>query len=405
MVLAIALALAVFSASVLAGAVQVSSATYTPTPTGPGKLISVFVTIKNNSNSVADQVSVEPQLNYPFSLSETGRSSLFFDAIPPFQSVSGTLDIQVDKQALNGTYTLSIVAQEEGLAGVAQDVAVQVISFKPQVEIVSSNIPDAVPGQSVQAEIEVRNIGSSNAINILIGTVESLTSTGQIVERPIKNIGPSLVYLDSLSPNESRKVSMTLGVDSTAELKTHLIPFKIRFQDENRSESELTRFLGIRVNASAELDAYFSLESEVLLSPGARSLVTVNLFNRGVSSARNVVAEVLSSDSFTVMSEPQIFIGTLDSDDFDSFAVDLKVNSDLAPGTYPVKVAFEFKNENNENMRVEKEVPLRVFSAQEAAGNGKSSGSVFDWILPLIVIALVVFFVYRRYRNRNSKRK
>ncbi len=401
--------LALLTVSATAASLQYSTVTYTPAPTAPGQLITVWVTLKNTTNSTATDVTVIPKPNYPFSVNPTGNNQLNFSSIGPYQSVTGKLDIQIDKQALNGTYPLEIQATEaDGTGGIVHTLSVQVLSYKPQIEIITATLPSATPGQVIEASIEIRNIGSSRATNILLGTSDDrvVTSTGAIVDRPIKNIGSTLLYLDTLEPGQSKIIPIQFGIDSTAEQKTHLVPIKIKFQDENRSDYENTRYLGLRVQADAELDAYFTYDAVAKPIPGNTQEISVNLFNRGAATARNIVVEVMDNNSMSILSEKKIFIGTLDSDDFDSFKINTVIKKETTPGQeYPVKIRFEYKNQDNQTQTVEKEIPLTVFDPIALQANGSGGGIDLGLILIVIVLLVAAFFGYKRFFGKKTANK
>ena len=398
-ILAILLLLTVNAA---AGAVQISTVTYTPAPAAPGQLITVWVTLKNNSQNIAQQVTVEPQPAYPFTLSATGNNMLSFDAIAPFQTVTGKLEIEIDKQALNGTCPLEIRAAETGgMGGVSSVLQIRVISYKPQIELITADLPSVEAGQTVNTMITIKNIGSSGAINVLVGTFDNAASTTTSTF-PIKNIGPTLIYVDALGPNETKQIPMMFGVDPTAEQKTHLVPITIKYQDENRSDFSVTRYLGMRVQSDAELDAYLTYEDTAKPTPGATTEITVNLFNRGAATARNIVVQVEDSPSIDILSESKVFIGTLDPDDFDSFKLNAHIKNDLAPGkTYPIRLRFEFKNQDNQTQVIQKDLNLNVFDANLANG-GTQTGFPWDLVVIVIVLAVIGYFGYKRFFGKKT---
>lgn len=379
-----------------------------PAPASPGKLLTIYATIKNTSNSEAGPITIFIKPEYPFSLSESGKNEAKFTTILPQQSVLATLELPVDKAALNGTYFIALQVREGNRVVLGSDIAIYVLAQKPQVELVESQENTGKPGDVLEEKLFVRNVGSSIAKNIFIGTSEdrTITSTGIVVDRPIKNIGSSYVFVESLEPNENKLVSLQLGIDSTAEQKTHLVPIKIKFQDTNRADYEVTRYIGIRVQGNAEMDAGLAPNAKAKAYPGGKTEVSVNLFNRGTAIARNVVVEIADNPIWEVESEKKVFIGTLDPDDFDSFNLTAKIKQGTQPGNYPIILRFEYKNQDYQSKIEEKTVSLRVLTEQEAKANGQQ-GPITDWLLPLIIIVIIAYFGYRRFfakKNNNAKK-
>ncbi len=403
----ILLALLVLPA-VSAATYDLVSANYSPAPALPGKLVTLYTTIKNNSNVKSGPMLVTIKPEYPFSLSPSGKSEASFETVLPQQSVLATLELPVDAAALNGTYSLEVQVEENGKAMLGRAVSIRVNAVKPQVEIVESKENIAKPGEVLNDQVVIRNIGSSAAKNIFIGTSDdrTVTTTGVVVDRPIKNIGASYVFVETLEPNETKEISFMLGVDSTAEQKTHSVPIKIKFQDTNRADYEVTRYIGIRVEGNAEMDASLAPNAKAKSYPGGKTEVSVNLFNRGTAIARNVVVEIVDNPIWEVGSEKKVFIGTLDPDDFDSFNLTAKIKQGTQPGNYPITLRFEYKNQDYQNRSEEKTVSLQVLTEQEAKANGQQ-GPITDWLLPLIAIAIIAYFGYRRFfakKNSNAKK-
>lgn len=394
--------------AVSAVAFDLISATYSPAPASPGKLITLYATIRNTSSEDSGAITVTAKLDYPFSLSPSGKSEAPFSTVLGQQTALAVLEIPVDKAALNGNYPVEIRVKQEGRVVFGRLISIQVLAFKPQIEIIESKESEASPGQILQNTIIIRNVGSSTAKNIFIGTSDdrTVTTTGTVVDRPIKNLGASYIFLETLGPNETKEIPFTLGIDSTAEQKTHSVPIKIKFQDDNRSDYEVTRYIGIRVQGNASLDGSISPNSKSKAFPGGTADVSVNLFNRGSATARNIVVEVIDNPIWEIQSEKKVFIGTLDPDDFDSFNVTAKISPNTKPGSYPITLKFEYKNQDYQTKTEEKTVTLQVVSQQDAKTNGQQ-GSIFDWLLPLAIIAVIAYVGYRRFfgkRNNNAKK-
>jgi len=357
--------------AVSAATYDLVSTSYSPAPASPGKLLTIYATIKNTSNNESGPVIITVKPEYPFSLSDSGKSTTSFGTVLPQQSVLATIELPVDKAALNGNYSMDIQVKEGEKVAFARSITIQVLAQKPQVELVESRENNGKPGDVLEAKLVIRNVGSSAAKNIFIGTSDdrTITTTGLVVDRPIKNIGASYTFVESMEPNETKTISLQLGIDSTAEQKVHLVPIKIRFQDANRADYEVTRYIGIRVQGNAEMDASIAPNVKAKPYPGGKTDISVNLFNRGTAIARNVVVEIVDNPIWDVESEKKVFIGTLDPDDFDSFNLTAKIKPSVQPGNYPVTLRFEYKNQDYQSKTEEKTVTLQVLN-----------DSIFFWV-------------------------
>ena len=109
----------------------------------------------------------------------------------------------------------------------------------------------------------------------------------------------------------------------------------------------------------------------------------------------------MDNSVWAIQSEKKVFIGTLDPDDFDSFKVTARINPQTAPGTYPVVLRFEYKNQDYESKSQEKTVELAVYRQDQA--NTAQQGSIWDWLLPLVVLGIIAYFAYQRFFKKPKK--
>lgn len=397
------LALPAFAA---AAEFSIQSANYQPAPTSPGQLVTLYITIKSNNNANSGPITVTVKPEYPFLSSTSGKSEKKFDTILARQSVLAVLEIQVDNAALNGTYPLKIqIKNKDGLALLEQNLNITVNAVKPQLEIVSLSQNTGQPGELLQTTLTIKNVGSSTANNIFVGTANerTVTATGVVVDFPIKNTGTSLVFVETLSPNQTVEIPLQLGIDSTADQKTYVVPIQINYQDTNRSDYDTTRNIGIRVEGQSEVDASTTPDAKLKLYPGAIGQASVNLFNRGNAIARNIVVTVTDNPILTLQSEKTIFIGTLDPDDFDSFNLSAKVKSDTKPGAYPLVLTLEYKNQNYETKTEQHTIDLQIFSSEDA--NPGSGGIPWGTVITALVVLGILYWGYNRFVKKPNGKK
>jgi hypothetical protein len=281
-----------------------------------------------------------------------------------------------------------------------------VAALKPQVEIINSGNNVAKPGQILNTLITIRNVGSSTAKNIFVGTSDdrTVTTTGVIVQQSIKNIGANYAFVESLGPNETKEIPFTLGVDSTADQITHLVPIIIRFQDENRAEFQVTRSIGVKVEGSVILDASLTPDTSDIPIAGNKVKPSIDLFNTGSGTAHGIVVEVTDNPFWTIESEKKVFIGALDPDGFDSFTIKATLNKSVQPGSYPVTLRFTYADPNYQSQTIEKTVSFQVLSPEQAAA---ASGQGFPWgtIILVIIILVIGYFGYRRFFAKKNTNK
>jgi len=396
--------LLVFFALLLAGMVSavdldVNSVTYSPSPAVPGEYFDLWVVMKNNTSAESNLVTFNLVLEYPFSL-DPGVSALkSLGKIRGNDSVLLKYKVRVDAEALNGSYTIRMKMEEEKGSTTSVPYTVDVQRISPQIEIISASPIEIAPGADSEISLELRNIGSGKALDVLIGSIEdrTVTTTGVVVEREIKQLGSSFVFLKELNEGETKNVSILLGVNPEADQQTYMVPITIKFKDEELTEYTETKYIGIKVSENAELDSVISDYSSKPFA-GASIEVTFDLFNVGVGDAKSVVVELYSEAG--EFENYKQFIGTMNADDFDSFKETIKLNSDLQKGEYPVTVKMQYKDQYGVSKTVSKTLVLKVYDITELPAG---EFNIWFYIVVLIVLGyLGKRFVYNKYIKKKK---
>ena len=124
-----------------------------------------------------------------------------------------------------------------------------------------------------------------------------------------------------------------------------------------------------------------------------------DLFNNGLGPAKFVRATV-SSDFFSLPTR-DFFIGTIESDDFDSLLLDGTVSSSVAPGEYPIDVVVGYKNEFGDPVSLTETVNVRVYAPGEVPSSSGEGG--FPWWLVLLVIVGAGYWWFRMRKPKGGK--
>jgi len=384
----------------------VASVNYDLAPAIPGQYFDIWIHLKNNSNTEAENVIFTLDLKrtigegtYPFSLDPGEQATKNLETIRPYQTVLVKYRIKVDSEALNGNYPIKLKYGDEGRIGSSEEYIIAVLSRRPEVEIIESTPTEAMAGQSIELELTVRNIGNGSAIDLLVGLEEdrTVTSTGVVVEREISSLGASFDYLKRLNSSEEKKIQITLGINPEAELKTYMVPIQLKYEDANANKYSVTRYIGLMVYQDAELDSVIS-DVLPLAYPDSTTEITFDLFNTGIGDAKYVVAELSSGiGEFDVK---KTFIGTLEADDFDSFKSKLKLNKDVKEGEHPITLTLNYKDQYEQSKTVSRILYLNVSSLAEVQATTAQPLDIWFIVVVLIVLFFAARWVYRKIKKK-----
>jgi hypothetical protein len=389
--------------------VTVASYNVDPSPVIPGQTFTLYAYVYNNNGVFAKNVVFTLELgegtgdtSFPFSIEPTDTLTRSLGGIPAYTTVQVQYKIQVSPDALDGAYTLNLKAAEQGKSGGILPVSIQVLSRKPILSIIQS-IPTIVgTGQMDSIQLTIKNTGSSPAVDVLVSLKEdrTVTSTGTIVERDIVPLGASSQYIAQLGVNNTTVVNVPILVNPSATSKPYFVPVTLTYYDENKTSYSTTDYVGLKVVGGPNLEA-IAADAEPLLVPGKPSRLTIDLFNNGLGPAKFVQARV-QSDFFSIPTQ-DFFIGTIESDDFDSLVLDGVVSPSVAPGEYLVNVSLFYKNEFGDVTQIGKSVNVRVYSPSEVPSSNGENGFPL-WIIAIVILGIGYWwFRLRKPTNGNGK--
>jgi hypothetical protein len=197
--------------------------------------------------------------------------------------------------------------------------------------------------------------------------------------------------ITQLSGLTSKRIEYRLLVDKNAP--------------EGRSEMEIkysrgpgvetSKKFNITVNNSIEqaaLNALF-VSAKPSPAPGILSTISMDVVNADKGAAYYVLAKAESS--IATIERNEIFIGTLEPNDFDNVDYELKINENTEPGKYPVDITFYYRDKDS-NLITEKDVvEIEVLSKTDslpAATQIPQYMYVIYIIVLLIAIRLLIPF-------------
>lgn len=398
------LAVLMIAQTVFAANLAIDSVNYSPSPATPGKYMDLWVHVKNNGNQTVKDVvfqldlkaSFEGGTGFPFMLEPGDNLVRNLGNIHGGQSAIVKFRLMVGKNALDGDYTFGLIYGDMGKATNRESLTIKIVNRKPDLEIVGVYPDTIAPGQSQQIELTIRNVGTEDATNVLVGVSEdrTVTTTGIVVERNIIPVGASMNFISTIKAGKTAKIRINIVANPEAELKAYTVPVTLEYKDGNGTTNTEIEYIGLRVIQDAEIDAIVN-SATPLAMPGGTSEIKIDLFNAGIGSAKYIIAE-LSSTAGEFESK-KVFVGTMEADDFDSFRIDMQINKDLQPGNHTITLKLTYKDQFGENKEVVKELDFKVYSVGEV--QAKDGGGIDIWFA--VVVLIVLFFagrwIYRKY--------
>ncbi|MBI4018829.1 MAG: hypothetical protein HY364_01080 [Candidatus Aenigmarchaeota archaeon] len=148
----------------------------------------------------------------------------------------------------------------------------------------------------------------------------------------------------------------------------------------------------------SDLRALF-VETDPIASPGSKTSLSIDVANAASGTAYYVIARAETPAG--KITRDKIYIGNLEPDDFDSVDFDIELGN-VAPGTYPVNIIFEYKDKDDNVHAANDTVYMKVVSADELKPAGDGGSSLFLYAMYLTIAGTLIKFVVLPLRRRKK---
>ena len=141
-----------------------------------------------------------------------------------------------------------------------------------------------------------------------------------------------------------------------------------------------------------------------LILKGRKNEIQLSIINKGLSDVKFLDIEITEISGITVLSQKSIYIGDLDSDDFDSAKFEVFIKGSTQKNiNLPVKIIYRdiTNKEYTENLFVN----LRVYSKEEAIELGLLKKSNTLNIVIGVVVLIAGYIAYKKIKKFRRARK
>ena len=379
--------------------IEVTLINQEPDPSEPGNYVDVRFKLDNNGSEEARNVEVEILPEYPFSL-DPGREAL---------RSAGTLQsrqrgdvgvivkyrLRVNKDAIEGENEIRIRYRiDKGIWVEPEEffIDVQTNDAILAVDSVSIDKEFFEPGSS-----GILRIGVVNEADSLIKDIKARLDLGNMPFVPLGSTNEKSVY--QIDAKKAHEFSFELLAKPEAESGVYQVPLRISYSDELNKGYIKNGTIGLIVGAKPDLSITLD-ESDIYESNKAGEIV-VKVVNKGLTNIKFVNIELIGTDKYRVISNNEVYLGNIDSDDFETAEFELYVESTREKEIILLLI-LEYKDANNNNYKDEVKLKLRLYSGTEAKKFGLKESNSFVGIL---IVAVIVVAGVLYYRKRMIKKK
>jgi len=228
-----------------------------------------------------------------------------------------------------------------GLLGDAEDAA---RVSEPLVHIATPQNITVEPGDVIELEVLVRNIGSGSAHNFL--STASVSATAPFLVEFLNNTN----RIPSMGINVQRPMRMRITVDENATPgTTSVIEFTHRFNNANGAPASTTDAINVRIvgeDPGVHNVRLSNLQaSTTTVGPDQSFTVTATLANIGAGEANNIQVSIANLDAdaiFLTSDLNQAFFASLEPDEYQQVSFTFRTARNVASGTLPINFRITY---------------------------------------------------------------
>mgnify|MGYP001594111318 CR=1 FL=1 len=256
------------------------------------------------------------------------------------------------------------------------------------------------PSEIAPGETSIIDVGLENEAE---ETIKDVSVTLDLTDLPFVPYESSTEEsIDEIKEDKTKHAEFEIKALNDAESGTYKIPLKISYYDEDGiKKPDKSSLISITVSSKPIVSA--SLEDGLLLK-GQENAVEIKIVNKGLSDVKFLEVEMESSARYTILSQKSVYIGDIDSDDFDTaeFKIFFKENS---PSTINLPVKVIYKDALNKNYEEEFSLQARVYTKEQAIKLGLLKKSNTTTYVVVIVILIIIYIIYRKIKKRRKMKK
>ena len=375
---------------------DVSVLKYEPTPAEPGRYIDVWFKIDNTGTDAATDATLTLEPKFPFSTDDDPVINI--GILNPLDSTTIKYRIRVDENAVEGTSDLDVKysANPKTSISVSKSFGIEIRTSDAEISIISSktNPSEFYPGQEGMVTLVIKNLADSTLRDVTVNLDLSGTTTPFA---PVDTTTSS--KFKTMAAGETKTINYGVVATPDAASGIYKVPVIITFSDSTGASYTTNNIISLIVGGKP--DILTNVEPENIFLSGTTGDVRVNIINRGLVDIKYVTVKVTPTDDFELLTNDEIYVGNIDSDDFDSASFKIHTMPSFS-GELAVPVIVSYMNANNKAFELKQDLTMRVYTPNEARSLGLISGGSSTSII-IIVLVVVGYIGYRWYKKRKNR--
>ncbi len=261
------------------------------------------------------------------------------------------------------------------------------VSLSSALSVTSVDSPTLEPGEEGQLRMEIENPFDE--------TVTDVSVNLDLKDIPFIAIGSSEQSIDEIDEDDEEVFVFTIKVGSDVLAGDYSIPYTISYELDN-DEKTKSGTIGVKVSADPQLS--FSVETQNAVE-GAQGQLNLKIVNKGLFEARFVSVKILPQ-GFTLLTESEVYVGTIDSDDFETASFEVVFNKNAH-----ATAIVEYRDFENNVLTETVDLPVTVYSKERALELGLTQRSNAGIYTALIILLILIIIIWRILKKRKRLKK
>ena len=252
----------------------------------------------------------------------------------------------------------------------------------------SVTVDNLSPGKEGTLRLEIKNSLSEDA--------QDVSFSLQLANTPFITLGGSEESVDEILSDDEETFAFQLRVSPTAKPGDYAIPYTLKYKvDGDKRDS--TGTIGIKVGGQPALSYTISAATPVV---GQKTKMTFKIVNNGLADAKFVSVKLLPQ-GYTLLSDADVYVGTVSSDDFESVSTDAVITNDNPK----LSALVTYKDFENRDISESVSIPIIVYGRDKAIELGIISKSYTMFYVLGAVALIVIWFIWRIIRKSLRNRR
>jgi len=372
-----------------------------PDPVEPGGLLDLRFKVENKGGGGVDNLIFEIIPENPFSLYK-GEAQRNIGSMQAYQEGEEGIivhyELKIDENAIEGENYIDIRYKTDDLGTIWQyikdfPVRIRTEDIILSIESITTNPEIVSPGKEFDLALTVKNNADSLTKDIKLKLDLSDEDTPFA---PSTSTAEKQIY--QLNSKTGKIINFNLIALPDADGGIYKIPINMTYSDETGEEFSKDEIISLKITSIPDL--LVSVDNSEIVKKQKSGEIIIKIVNRGLTNIKLVSATLKETDDYEVTTQSEVYVGNIDSDDYETVEYKLNVKSYDKIVKLPLQISY--RDSTNKQYQEEIILDLKTYSPSRVSAIFSGLFSILFW---LAVIGGAGYLGYRFYKKRKSKRK